>query len=490
MEVRIPLNHFDSEEATILEIQAAMDKGEITSRELVMHYMYRIAEYDQNGPMIYSVMEINPDAIFLAEALDKERNVTGARSPLHGIPVLLKGNIETNDKMRTNAGALALQYHVSAQDAFLVQQLRQAGAILLGKANLTEWANGMSSTMWAGYSGVGGQTKNPYGDHFPGGSSTGSAASVAANLTTVAVGTETSASILSPSVNQAIVGIKPTVGLISRSGVIPWSYSQDTAGPMARNVTDASILLSALAGKDERDPATWRMEQSNLDYTAFLDENGLSNATIGVFRNAASNHFRDSGEYDGRLFNDAVAELRACGATVVEDIDIPTLHKEWTYNKMQCEFKHATENYLQSLPAHLPVHTLDELIEWNEQHADQALKYGQDKLKSRAQLNNALKSPQYLLESITDLYDAQHSGIDYALKKYHLDAILFPAYVGADISAKAGYPSIAVPAGFQSNGRPFGITFAGTAFSEPTLIRIAYAFEQKTKHRRMPELKY
>ncbi|MCR8842392.1 amidase family protein [Paenibacillus sp. SC116] len=482
-------NDVNFEEATILELQNAMNRGEITSRELVMYYMYRIAIYDQDGPMINAVMEINPDAIFIAEGLDRERKQTGARGPLHGVPVLLKGNIETNDKMNTCAGALALQHHVSSNDAFLVQQLRQAGAIILGKANLTEWANGMSSTMWAGYSSVGGQTQNPYGDHFPGGSSTGSAASVAANFTTVSVGTETSASILSPAVNQAIFGIKPTVGLISRSGVIPWSYSQDTAGPMARNVTDAAIVLSILVGKDEQDPATWKQERPNLDYTAFLDKEGLRNTTIGVFRNAASNHFRDSGEYDEQLFNDVVSALQTCGATIIENVEIPTFHNEWTYNKMQCEFKHAMENYLQSLPAHLPVHTLDELIEWNEQHVDQALKYGQDKLKFRSQIIHPLKNPKYLLESINDLYDSQNRGIDYALQKYRLDAILFPAYVGADISAKAGYPSIAVPAGFQANGRPFGVTFAGTAFSEPTLIRIAYAFEQATKHRKMPDLK-
>lgn len=489
MEHSFGLTKLNSEEATILELQDAMNKGEVTSRELIMYYMYRIATFDQSGPMINSIMEINPDAIFIAEALDQERKLLGARSPLHGVPVLLKGNIETNDKMHTNAGALALENHVSSRDAFLVQKLRNAGAIILGKTNLTEWANGMSSSkMWAGYSSIGGQTKNPYGDYFPGGSSTGSGASVAANFATIAVGTETSASILSPSVQNAIVGIKPTVGLISRSGIIPWSNSQDTAGPMARTVTDAAILLGALTGKDESDPATWKNEHSNMDYTAFLDKDGLSNATIGIFRNVPPEKYRDIGEYDERLFNDAVAKLKDSGANVIEDIEIPSFYREWEYKKKNFEFKHSIENYLQSLPAQFPIHSLKELIEWNEQNTEKALKYGQDSLKNQLQLDNPLKSQKYILESITDLYFSQNMGIDHALQKYGLDTILFPSYVGADICARAGYPSIAVPAGFQDNGRAFGITFAGTAFSEPTLIRIAFAFEQKTNHRRMPDL--
>lgn len=488
MEHNFGLKEFNSEEATIIELQDAMNRGEVTSRELVMYYMYRIATFDQSGPMINSIMEMNPDSIFIAEALDQERKSVGARSLLHGVPVLLKGNIETNDKMHTSAGALALEHHVSSRDAFLVQKLREAGAIIFGKTNMTEWANGMSSSMWAGYSAIGGQTKNPYGDHFTGGSSTGSAASVAANFTSLSVGTETSASILSPAVQNAIVGIKPTLGLISRSGIIPWTYSQDTAGPMARTVTDAAILLGTLTGKDESDPATWKNQHSSMDYTAFLDKDGLSNATIGIFRNVPPEKFRDIGEYDERLFNDAVAILKDSGANVIEDIEIPSFNKEWQYNKMNLEFKHSVEHYLQGLPAHLPVHTLNELIEWNEQNTEKALKYGQDSLKYRSKLENPLKSQKYILESITDLYYSQNRGIDYAFEKYGLNAILFPSYVGADLCARAGYPSIAVPAGFQDNGRAFGITFAGTAFSEPTLIRIAYAFEQKTKHRRMPKL--
>ncbi|OPH57698.1 amidase [Paenibacillus ferrarius] len=488
MEDIFNIQSLNVEEATIIDLQQAIEKGELTSRELVMYYMYRIAAYDQSGPLINSMMEINPDAIYIAEALDQERQLTGARSILHGIPVVLKDNIETMDKMRTSAGALALQNHISSADAFLVQKLREAGAVILGKSNMTEWANAMSSSMWAGYSSRGGQTKNPYGDYFTGGSSTGSAAAVAANFTSVAVGTETSASILSPSIQNAIVGIKPTVGLISRTGIIPFTYSQDTAGPMARNVTDAAILLNVLTGKDVKDPSTWRNEANDRDYTAFLDKNGLQGTTIGVFRNVPSTKYRDIGEYDEKLFNAVVATLKDCGAEVIDDIEIPSFNRNWEYNKINFECKHAIENYLQSLPAHLPIHSLQELIAWNEQNADKALKYGQNSLKYRLQIENPLQNKDYILESLTDLYYSQNEGIDFALQNDGLDAILFPAYVGADLSARAGYPSIAVPAGFQADGRAFGITFAGTAFSEAMLIRIAFAFEQATHHRRMPQL--
>jgi amidase len=261
----------DIEQAGIFELQEAMEQGKVTARELVFCYLSRIAMFDKDGPKINSVMEINPDAIFIAEALDLERMHKGTRGLLHGIPILVKDNIETGDKMRTSAGALALGQHVCSTDAFLIRRLRESGAIILGKTNMTEWANGVSSLMWAGYSSRGGQVAHPYGDYFVGGSSTGSAAAVAMSFAAAAIGTETSASILSPCIQMSIVGIKPTVGLISRSGIIPYSYSQDTAGPMARTVADAAALLTALVGKDEQDPATWRNVSNIQDYTAFLD---------------------------------------------------------------------------------------------------------------------------------------------------------------------------------------------------------------------------
>ncbi|MEK3953631.1 amidase family protein [Psychrobacillus sp. FSL K6-1464] len=487
MEIRF--NNFFREELTINEIQVAMENEEITSKELVMYYLYRIAKYDQDGPKINSILEINPDAIFIAEALDYERKTTGVRGPLHGIPVVLKDSIETNDSMHTSAGTLALENHISSHDAFIVEKLRNSGAVLLGKANMTELANGMSNTMWAGYSSRGGQVLNPYGDAnlFVGGSSSGSAVAVAANFTVLAVGTETDASILSPAVTNAVVGIKPTVGLISRTGIIPFTYSQDTAGPMARTVMDASILLGALVGVDNLDAATHKnIGRLQRDYSTFLDSTGLRGAKIGVFK-GASKAFYGSEEYDAGLFEGAIQTLNQEGAMVTEDIEIPSFHREWKRVVLVSELKHSLENYLSKLPSHLPVHSITDLIQFNKSNADRALKYGQNKLEEIVGLPNTLRNPEYLNAKLDDLYFSQ-SGIDFALKKYDLDAILFPSYIGSTIFAKAGYPSIALPAGYKESGRPFGITFAGTAFSEGILIKLAYAFEQATKHRKRPKL--
>jgi len=487
--LEIRFNNFFREELTINEIQVAMENEEITSKELVMYYLYRIAKYDQDGPKINSILEINPDAIFIAEALDYERKTTGVRGPLHGIPVVLKDSIETNDSMHTSAGTLALENHISSHDAFIVEKLRNSGAVLLGKANMTELANGMSNTMWAGYSSRGGQVLNPYGDAnlFVGGSSSGSAVAVAANFTVLAVGTETDASILSPAVTNAVVGIKPTVGLISRTGIIPFTYSQDTAGPMARTVTDASILLGALVGVDNLDAATHKnIGRLQRDYSTFLDSMGLRGAKIGVFK-GASKAFYGSEEYDAGLFEDAIQTLNQEGALVTEDIEIPSFHREWKRVVLVSELKHSLENYLSKLPSHLPVHSITDLIQFNKSNADRALKYGQNKLEEIVGLPNTLRNPEYLNAKLDDLYFSQ-SGIDFALKKYDLDAILFPSYIGSTIFAKAGYPSIALPAGYKESGRPFGITFAGTAFSEGILIKLAYAFEQATKHRKRPKL--
>ncbi|MEK3978871.1 amidase family protein [Psychrobacillus sp. FSL K6-2836] len=487
MEIRF--NNFFREELTINEIQVAMENGEITSKELVMYYLNRIAKYDQDGPKINSILEINPDAIFIAESLDYERRIVGVRGPLHGIPVVLKDSIETNDSMHTSAGTLALENHISSHDAFLVEKLRNSGAVLLGKANMTELANGMSNTMWAGYSSRGGQVLNPYGDAdlFVGGSSSGSAVAVAANFTVLAVGTETDASILSPAVTNAVVGIKPTVGLISRTGIIPFTYSQDTAGPMARTVTDASILLGALVGVDHLDAATHKNRgRLQQDYSTFLDSKGLKGAKIGVFK-GASKAFCESEEYDAGLFEDVIQTLNEEGALVNEDIEIPSFHREWKRVVLLSELKHSLENYLSKLPSHLPVHSITDLIQFNKSNAEKALKYGQNKLEEIVGLPNTLRNPEYLNAKLDDLYFSQ-TGIDFALKKYDLDAILFPSYIGSTICAKAGYPSIALPAGYKESGRPFGITFAGTAFSEGILIKLAYAFEQATKHRKSPKL--
>ncbi|MED0970979.1 amidase family protein [Bacillus paramycoides] len=490
--MEIQFNTLLQKELTIHDIQTAMEEGKLTSKELVMYYLYRIAKYDQDGPKINSILEINPDAIFIAEALDHERKTKGVRGPLHGIPVLLKDNIETNDSMHTSAGTIALEHNISSQDAFLVTKLREAGAIIIGKANMTELANGMSFEMWAGYSARGGQTINPYGtgkdDMFVGGSSTGSAVAVAANLTVLSVGTETDASILSPAVQNSVVGIKPTVGLISRRGIIPFTYSQDTAGPFARTVTDAAILLGSLTGVDEMDASTQKSAgRAQQDYTKYLNINGLHGAKIGVFDKAPEDYY-ESGEYDEQLFKETIQVLRNEGATVIEDIDIPSFHREWSWGVPLYELKHSLDNYLSKLPSNIPVHSISELIDFNNHIEERALKYGQNKLEIRKDFPNTLRNPEYLNARLEDIYFSQEQGIDFALKKYNLDAILFPSYIGSTICAKAGYPSIAMPAGYMKSGRPFGITLASTAFSEGVLIKLAYAFEQAIKHRKIPNL--
>jgi amidase len=484
----IKFNEILTDELTINEIQVAMEKGIVTSKELVMYYLHRIAKYDQGGPRLNSILEINPDAIFIAEGLDYERKTKGPRGPLHGIPVVLKDNIETYDSMHTSAGSIALENHIASQDAFLVKKLREAGAIILGKTNMTEFANGMSTEMWAGYSSRGGQVLNPYGNLFVGGSSSGSAVAVAGNFTVLSVGTETDASILSPAIQNSVVGIKPTVGLISRKGIIPFTYSQDTAGPFARTVEDAAHLLGVLSGVDKSDPATVRSEgRLELDYSIYLELDGLRGAKIGVFKDA-SNDFLISDEYDDELFNAAVGTISDQGAKVIENIEIPSFHREWDWGVSLYELKHSLNNYLSQLPPNLPVHSIAELIQFNKDNDERALKYGQNKLEERETFPNTLRNPEYLEAKLRDLYFSQEQGIDFALKKYDLDAILFPSYIGSTICAKAGYPSIAVPAGYMKNGRPFGVTFAGTAYSEGLLIKIAYAFEQATKRRISPNI--
>ena len=293
---------------------------------------------------------------------------------------------------------------------------------------------------------------------------------------------------MSPAVQNSVVGIKPTVGLISRRGIIPFTYSQDTAGPFARTVTDAAILLGSLTGIDEKDVATRKSEGiAEHDYTKYLDVNGLNGTKIGVYNNAPKDYYK-SGEYDENLFKETIEVLRSKGATVVEDINIPSFHREWSWGVSLYELKHSLDNYLSKLPSTIPVHSISELMEFNENIAERALRYGQTKLERRKDFPNTLRNPQYLNARLEDIYFSQEQGIDFALEKYNLDAILFPSYIGSTICAKAGYPSIAIPAGYMDNGRPFGITLASTAFHEGTLIKLAYAFEQATKHRKSPNL--
>ncbi len=490
------------EEKSILELQQMMESGERTSQDLVYGYMERIAEYDHEGPALKSVIELNPDAPHIAAALDEERHRRGPRGPLHGIPVLIKDNIDTADKMHTSAGTLALHNSYAARDAYLVHRLRRAGAVILGKTNPTELANFMTFDMPNGYSSRGGQTLNPYGPGTfdVGGSSAGSGAAPAANLCAVAVGTETSGSILHPSSHNGIVGIKPTVGLISRSGIIPISYSQDTAGPMARTVFDAAILLWAMAGHDAHDPATL---SSPIRHRRHGDFSTAEVGAIAMGANAPGRgldlrgvrlgvplegYLDRTGDEERRITEAGLQVLRDLGATVVEGVKLPTFEHEWVSRVMIYEFKAALNSYLKGVGPEVAVHSLADLIAYNEAHADVALRYGQKILEESEGTSGSLTEAVYIRERLEDLRVSQREGIDAALAADNLDAIVFPAYYGAEISAKAGYPSVTVPAGFTSKGLPFGITFTATAFTEPKLIRYATAFEAATHHRRAPKL--
>lgn len=472
-------------ESSILQWQEALERGEVTSRELTISFLRRISQYDKQGVTINAISEINPDALHIADALDRERATSGSRGPLHGIPVLIKDNIATKDSMHTTAGSLALADSYASHDAFLVTRLREAGAVILGKTNLTEWANFISDRMPNGYSSRGGQVLNPYGpgSFDVGGSSSGSGAAIAAGFAVVAVGTETSGSILNPSVRNSLVGIKPTVGLISRNGIIPIATSQDTAGPMTRTVEDAAILLGVLAGVDEQDPATGR--STGLvpdDYRQFLDRDGLQGARIGIAR---SPYLEQCDNEEKELFEAAVTHLQQAGATVV-DVALPADRAHWAHRVLVYEFKSGLNAYLKTLDPSFPLRTLRDVMKWNAEHAQQALRYGQALFEQAEQTSGTLTEAEYLNQRLYDLEMSQTKGIDAALSEHGLDCLLFPRSDGARIAAKAGYPSVCVPSGYTSDGRPFGVMFTGTAFSEPTLIRLAYAFEQATLSRKPP----
>ncbi len=477
---------FNLLEATIPEIQAALHFRLITSKELVQLYLNRIEAYDKQGPNINAIRDLNPNALQLAEDLDRERPFKGYRGLLFGIPILLKDNIDTADEP-TTAGSLALQGSIPPTDAFITKRLRAQGAIILGKANLTEFANFVSSQMPNGYSSLGGQVLNPYnpGQLDVGGSSSGPAAAVAASLITVAIGTETDGSILNPSNQNSLVGIKPTVGLVSRDGIIPIAHSQDTAGPIARNVTDAAILLSAITGVDPNDPATNASQgKFSTDYTQFLDPNGLQGARIGIPRF----YYQQLSPEEDSLVEAAINKIRTLGAEIIDPTSIATAQalESDGIDVLIYEFKHDLNAYLASLGANAPVHSLADIIAFNNAHPEQALKYGQDILEQSEATSGTLTEPQYLQARATDLQLAKTNGIDAVMAQFQLDALLFPEDYGADIGARAGYPSVIVPAGYTKSGSPVGIAFLGTAFSESILIKFAYAYEQATRLRRPP----
>jgi amidase len=469
-------------EATIEEIQEKLASGEITSKDLVLMYLYRIANFDQ----IRSVLEVNPDALHIAEALDAERKEKGVRSPLHGIPILVKDNIDTNDKMHTSAGSLALKDSIARKDSVVAKQLRDAGAIILGKTNMTEWANFMTTGMPSGYSSRGGQVLNPYGpgQFDVGGSSSGSGAAIAANFAVAAVGTETSGSILSPASQNSLVGIKPTVGLISRTGIIPIAFSQDTAGPMARTVKDAAHLLTALNGVDEADPITKTNPLLNVDFSKFLGATDLSGVRIGVAREV---YFDYLTEEKLVVINEAINKLVELGAEII-DVTIPSTKEQWSYDVLTFEFKVALNSYLASLDQSVNIRSLKQVIEYNEANQEEMLKYGQKLLEESEETSGRLVEAEYVNVREHDLYMSTEQGIDFTLNEHKLEAIVFPNNFGAAIPAKAGYPSITVPAGYTIEGEPVGITFTSTAYSEPNLIKLAYAYEQATSKRKAPKL--
>ena len=487
-------------EADVATLQAAMQTGKTTSLALARAYLARIRTVDKSGPLINSVIELNPDAITIARELDRERKAGKVRGPLHGIPVLIKDNIATMDAMETSAGSLALVGAKAPRDAFVVKRLREAGAVVLGKTNLSEWANFRSTRSTSGWSSRGGLTKNPYAlDRNTSGSSSGSGAAIAASLATLAVGTETDGSIVSPAQANGVVGFKPTLGLISRDGIVPIAHSQDTAGPMTRTVADAAVLLGVLAGTDARDAVTKEATSRATDYTKFLDRDGLKGKRIGVVRN----QFGGRNDLASAVVEKALDVLKAQGATLVDLAELPNASKygQSEYDVLLYEFKADMAAYLAEFAPNLSIKTLADIMAYNEKNRDRVMPHFAQEHMARAAAKGGLESKEYLDALANNRKFSREEGIDKALQDNNLDALVAPSgspawltdFIRGDNSgggfssaaAVAGYPHITVPAGFVS-GLPVGMSFVGTAWSEPKLIAMAYAFEQATKHRRAP----
>ena len=490
---------FEFDEISVDDLRNGMDSGRWTSEAVTIRYLDRIRELDRQGPTLETIIAINPDALEIARLLDEERQSGQPRGPLHGIPVVVKDNIETSDPIPTTGGSLALEGSIPARDAFLCRQLRQAGVVIMAKANLSEWANFRSSNSTSGWSAVGGQCRNPYAlDRNPCGSSSGSAVAVSANLAPIAIGTETDGSIVCPASKNGVVGIKPTVGLISRSGVIPIAASQDTAGPIARTVRDGAILLGAMTGPDPDDEATLQPDATfPADYTQFLDSDGLRGARIGVARN-----FR----FDDAVwqhFESALEALRDRGAIVVDPAGIPNTdqYRRTENTVLLYEFKAGINAYLESLGETVRIHSLSELIAFNEANVErEMLHFGQDRFRA-ASAQGPLTDSVYIEALEHNRRYSRADGIDAVVNQYRLDALVAPTgglpwltnydtgdqYSGGSSrpAAVAGYPNITVPMGLRS-GLPLGISFIGRAWSEPTLLRLAYAFEQATNYRTPP----
>jgi amidase len=497
------LGPFDLEEATIAGLQAGLLSGKYTSRGLVTSYLQRIDEVDKKGPGLRSVLEANPDALAQASALDAERKAKGPRGPLHGIPVLVKDNVATRDRQQTTAGSLALVGVTPPRDAFVVERLRTAGAVILGKANLSEWANFRSTHSSSGWSGRGGQCRNPYAlDRTPSGSSSGSGVAVSANLCAVAIGTETDGSIVSPSTCCGIVGIKPTLGLVSRTGIIPIAHSQDTAGPMARTVADAATLLGVLAGVDPRDAATAASaDQAHADYSSFLDAGGLKGARLGVCRS----HFMGYSAATDGLMEAAIDVMKRAGAVIIDPADITTAGQtdDSEFAVLLYEFKADLNRYLTEWAAGgAGPKTLEDLIAFNERMKDKELPFFGQEIFVQAQAKGPLTDQDYLKALDKNHLLMRTQGIDAVMTEQKLDALIAPTGGPASLidlvngdgggggsfsspAAVAGYPHVTVPMG-HVRGLPVGLSFVGRPWSEGTLIKFAYAYEQATKARRPP----
>jgi amidase len=491
---------FELDEITIDDLQKAFQSGQYSSRSLSEKYLARVAEIDKAGPRVNAVIELNPDALQIADALDQERRSKGPRGPLHGIPVLIKDNIDTSDRMNTTAGSLALLGSRGApNDAFVAAQLRKAGAVILGKTNLSEWANIRSSHSTSGWSGRGGLTRNPYAlDRNPCGSSSGTGAAVSANLCVAGVGTETDGSVVCPSSANGLAGLKPTVGLVSRSGIVPISHSQDTAGPMARTVRDVAILLGVMAGADPQDPVTADSQgKVSPDYTKFLDPAGLKGARLGVVRKYCG--FNDAVD---QLMDTIIREMKRAGAEIVDPADIPTIGKfdESELTVFYYELKADLAAYL-ARRGNTSVKSLKDVIEFNERNRDREMPYfGQD-IFLKSEQKGPLNTKEYLDALALNQKLSRAEGIDFIMDKFKLDALVAPtagpawltdlingdhaAGGSSSAAAVAGYPNINVTAGYLW-GLPVGISFFGRAWSEPTLLKIAYSFEQLTKARQKP----
>jgi amidase len=497
-----PAPAFELEEATIAGLQEGMQSGKYTSERLCQLYVGRIDELDRRGPTLRSVIEINPEAREIARHLDAERNAGRVRGPMHGIPVLIKDNLATADRMETTAGSLAMLGAKPPRDSFVAARLRQSGAVILGKTNLSEWANFRSTNSVSGWSGRGGLCLSPYAlDRNPCGSSSGTGAAIAASFAAVGVGTETDGSVVCPSGANSLVGIKPTLGLVSRSGIIPIAHSQDTAGPMARTVTDAAILLGAMAGADQRDPITGSNEgRGSGDYTRFLDPAGLEGARIGVARKRFFG-YSDSAD---RLVDDALEVMRGLGAEIVDPADIPRVgdYDDAEFTVLLYEFKADLNAYLADLGPSAPMRSLADLIAYNEANREREMPYFGQEIFLMAEEKGPLTDDAYIEALARCRRLSRTEGLDAVIAEHRLDAIVAPTgspawttdlvngdhFLGASSSpcAVSGYPNITVPVGYVF-GLPVGMSMMGKPFDEPTLIKLAYAYEQASQLRRPPE---